>query len=299
MSWLEVELTLDTELAEPVAELLARYCQQGVSITQFKTDNGVAGPSGQMVVRGYLPQNAELEENVARIEQGLRHLGQIQPIPAPAFRTIEDQDWNTRWREHYRPLELGERLLILPSWVEVPDTDRLPVRIDPGMAFGTGTHPSTRLALLAIESSVTQGIRFADIGTGSGILSFAALRLGGGRADAVDSDPKAVELALANASLNGLEDQFHARQGSIEALSFLNRERSGYEVVAANILAPVLMELLSSGLSDLVRSGGTIILSGILEEQSAEMEAAIHSSGLKVDDRLTEYDWVAYCLKKK
>lgn len=299
MSWLEVELTLDPELAEPVAELLARYCQHGISITQFEPDNGAVDPPGALVVRGYLPQDGEMEGKVDRIEQGLWHLSQIQPIPAPSFQTVEDQDWNAGWREHYRPLEVGERLLILPSWVEVPATDRLPIRIDPGMAFGTGTHPSTRLALLAIESVVEEGIRFADIGTGSGILSIAALRLGAERADAVDSDRTAVELATANAALNGLGDRFLVRHGTYETLTSLALEYGRYGLLAANILAPVLVELLSTGISDLALSGGSIVLSGILEEQQDEMEAAIHKAGLNIDDRLTEADWVAYTLRKK
>lgn len=299
MSWLEVELTLDPELVEPVAELLARYCQQGVSITQIETDNGAVDPSGALVVRGYLPQDREMEDKVARIERGLWHLSQIQAIPAPSFQTVEDQDWNARWREHYRPLEVGERLLILPSWVEVPATDRLPIRIDPGMAFGTGTHPSTRLALLAIESMVEEGIRFADIGTGSGILSIAALRLGAERADAVDSDRTAVELAAANAALNGLGDRFLVRHGTYETLTSLALEHGWYGLLAANILAPVLVELLSTGIGDLVLSRGSIVLSGILEEQQGEMEAAIHKAGLRIDSRLTEADWLAYTLRKK
>lgn len=296
MSWIEVELELDRELAEPVSELLARHCPRGVSITQELT---AGQPSKQVSVRAYLPRDSDTDWKRDQIEQGLWHLSQIQDLPSARYRVVEDQDWSALWKEKYRPMEIGERLLVLPSWMDVPGTERLPVRIDPGMAFGTGTHPTTRLALLAVERSVQPGMTFADVGTGSGILSIAALKLGARVAYVADNDPRATELALENARLNGVENRWHSHSGSFERLLDAAGSFAGFDLVAANILAPTLIRLLKDGMADLLGERGSLILSGVLLDHRKSVENAIIGAGLVVAGRLEEGDWHAYLTRNK
>src|SRR6185503_8554280 len=201
MNWLEVSLTVNGELAEAVADVLARFAYSGVMMEQgvkYVDDEDAGTPTGPITVRAYLEVDDQLEDTRQKLEESLYYLGRIQPLPAASYKQIEDQNWMEAWKQHYHPILIGKRLVIVPAWMESPEPSRVAIKIDPGMAFGTGTHPTTQLclelierAILDIRDSKNEGgnvvnasqisnieIRVIDVGCGSGILSIAAIKLG-------------------------------------------------------------------------------------------------------------------------
>ena len=301
MKWLEVSLIVDGEMAEAVAEVLARYVPNGVAIESTAIQADVAGegqPVGALRVCGYLPVDDQLENTRQRIEEALYFLGRIQPLPEPEFKPIVEINWAEAWKKHYRPVAIGERLIIIPAWLDSPDETRIPIRIDPGMAFGTGTHPTTQLCLELLEPRFLQetgvlGADLLDIGCGSGILSIAALKLGASRAFGVDTDSEAVTAAQENAANNGVADRADFVVGSVPEIKAGIFPVTDAPVVVANILAAILIRLLDAGLGDLVSTNGILILSGILEEQLPEMKNALQIHGFEVHRKHQIEDWVA------
>ncbi len=298
MTWLEVSLAVSGELAEAVADLLARHAPGGVALEAEQPEPEGALSAGLVVLRAYLPQDGRLADRRRAIEEGLWHLGRIQPLPAPAFQTVAEQDWAEAWKAHYRPIAIGRRLLILPAWLPIPPGERQPLILDPGMAFGTGTHPSTQLCLAALEDYLQPGCSAVDLGCGSGILSIAAARLGAGRVLALDNDPLAVRVARENLERNGLADRVEIRLGSLpEALA--ENAASGTRLLLANILAPVLEAMLVEGLAGTVVPEGVVILSGILDHQAHHLVAACAECGLTVVETRADGDWRALVLKRR
>src|ERR1044071_8802577 len=154
MNWLEVSLTVNGELAEAVADVLARFAFSGVMMEQgvkYIDDEDAGTPTGPITVRAYLEMNGQIEETRQKLEESLYYLGRIQPLPAASYKEIADQNWMEAWKQHYKPILIGERLVIVPAWMDSPDPNRIPIKIDPGMAFGTGTHPTTQLCLELME----------------------------------------------------------------------------------------------------------------------------------------------------
>jgi ribosomal protein L11 methyltransferase len=304
-AWLEVSLIVNGELAEAVAEVLARYIPAGVVIESTAVYAGPEDENGQAVgplrVCGYLPMDGALEETRRKIEEGLWYLGRITPLPAPVFRPFEEVNWVDAWKQHYHPILVGEGLMIVPAWLNPETGGRLPIRIDPGMAFGTGTHPTTQLCLALTEAYFQQNggnPRVLDIGCGSGILAVAALQLGAAHALGVDIDPLATEASNQNAALNGVSEGLELGVGSVAEVRRGNFSLQQGELVLANILAPVLVRLLDDGLGELVTPGGWLVLSGILAEQSPEVETALTRHNLKLLERRQAGDWVALAAQK-
>ena len=304
-TWLEVSLTVDGELAEAVAEVLARYIPAGVVIESTAVYAGPEDENGQAVgplrVCGYLPVDDQLEETRRKIEEGLWYLGRISPLPAPVFRPFEEVNWVEAWKQHYHPIPVGEGLMIVPAWLEVETGGRMPIRIDPGMAFGTGTHPTTQLCLALTEAYFQQAggrPRVLDIGCGSGILAIAALKLGAVHALGVDIDPLAMDASHQNADLNQVPGGLELGVGSVGEVRQGSFSLQQGELVFANILAPVLVRLLDEGLGELVTPGGWLVLSGILDEQSLEVEAALDRHGLTLLERRQSGDWVALAARQ-
>jgi ribosomal protein L11 methyltransferase len=304
-TWLEISLTVDGEIAEAVAEVLARYLPNGVAIESTAVtanmDDSEGHAVGPLKVYGFLrigdsqpdPADQNLDEIQRKIEQALWYLSRIQPLPAVQYRLIYEADWSEAWKKYYNPILIGKKLAIIPAWLENPYPDRVEIRMNPGMAFGTGTHPTTQLCLEFIEQVVTPGTDVIDIGCGSGILSIGALKLGAVHALAVDIDPDAVRVSRENAALNDVVGTFETGLGSVAEIlqnKFMVRQSP---VVLANILAPVLVDLLNEGLGELVTPGGSLVLSGIIETQLPEILAAIEKNGLLVGSSKQIQDWVA------
>lgn len=299
--WLEISLIVNGELAEAISDILSRHLPNGVVIekaVEYDTNGEGYSASGQARVCGYLPMDEDVEVKKCKLEESLWHLHAIQPLPEIRYQVIPDQNWMEKWKERYHPILVGERLLILPPWLENPEPDRIPIRIDPNMAFGTGTHPTTQLCLGLMEKHLQEGDNLIDIGCGSGILSIGGRLLGASHALAVDIDPLSVQATKDNAVLNDVTTGLEVGLGSVaEAV------QNGYsirqaEIVLANILAPTIMRLFADGLANLLTPGGTLILSGILEPQERDILKAGTERGLIPSEKMQIDDWVAVSLKK-
>ena len=297
MNWLEVSLTVTGELAESVADIFARFAPNGVMTEQgvkFLDDEDEGTATGPITVRAYLEVNEQLEETRQKLEESLFYLGMITPVPTPTYKQIADQNWMEAWKLHYKPILIGQRLLILPAWLESPEPKRIPIKIDPGMAFGTGTHPTTQLCLELMERAVIGNQRLViDVGCGSGILSIAALKLGAKKVLGVDIDIESVKNSRENADLNGVGEELMLGLGSVTEVLSGNFQIKSAPLVVANILAPIIIRLFDAGLADLVEPNGEIILSGILEHQAGSVAAAAEAKGLKLNDQRQIGDWVA------
>jgi ribosomal protein L11 methyltransferase len=294
-------MTIDPELAEAVSELISRFVSNGVVVESGVTYNDAEDegtPFGPARVYGYLAIDDRIEETRQRLEEGLWHLGQIQPLPEPTYRTIQDEDWMASWKQHYRPIQIGKRLLILPAWIEDPQQGRIAVKIDPSMAFGTGTHPTTQLCMELLESTVAPGQPAIDVGCGSGILSIGAVKLGASHALAVDIDNAAVISTRENAQANGVLDSIETGIGSVQEVRNGQFSIRQAPLVLANILAPVIIRLFDAGLADLLAPGGKMVLSGILDTQAQDVVNAAETRGLMKIEQRQINDWVAIWLEK-
>lgn len=309
MNWLEVSLTVDGELAEAVADVLARYAPNGVTTEQgvkFTTEEDEGTPIGPITVRAYLPVDGTIDSRRRDLEEALHYLGMIRPLPAPVFSPVADQNWMEAWKAHYQPIPIGKRLIIVPAWLDSPDHTRLPIRIDPGMAFGTGTHPTTQLCLEFLEEYFAENtlgktpLDVIDIGCGSGILSIAALKLGASFALGMDIDEAAIHASRENAAANAIsEDSFMLAVGSVREVLAGKHKITHAPLVLANILAPVLVRLFGEQLADLVAPGGSIILSGILAEQADSVKRAARTQGLVFSGEKQLADWVTLRYSRK
>lgn len=300
--WLEISLVVSDELAEAVADVLGRFVSQGVVMersVEFNDAEDEGTPYGPVRVSGYLPVDEQLEDVRQQLEQALWYLGRIQPLPEPSYRTIEDQDWMAAWKQHYRPIPVGQKLMILPAWLSLDTEDRIAVRIDPSMAFGTGTHPTTQLCMALLENRVGKNEPVIDVGCGSGILSIAAAKLGAVRALAVDIDPLSVKATLENAQANGVSEQIEAGLGSVAEILQKNFSLDRAPLVLANILAPVIVRLLDAGLAQLVLPGGILILSGIMVDQADSVIEAAARHQLTLIEQQTMGDWIALVMQAK
>jgi ribosomal protein L11 methyltransferase len=295
-------MTVDPELAEAVSELISRFVSNGVVVESGVTYNDAEDegtPFGPSRVYGYLAIDERIEETRARLEEGLWYLGRIQPLPEPTYRTIQDEDWMASWKQHYRPIRVGKRLLILPAWIPDPNQGRIAVKIDPSMAFGTGTHPTTQLCMELLEDTVTVGQPVIDVGCGSGILSIGAVKLGASHALAVDIDNAAVISTRENAQANGVLDKIETGIGSVSEVREGQFSLVQAPLVLANILAPIIIRLFDAGLADLLSAGGKMVLSGILDTQAEDVIRAAEAKGLKRVDLHQINDWVAIVLDKR
>lgn len=312
MNWLEVSLTVNGELAEAVADVFARAAPNGVVAEQgvgFASEDDEGTAQGPITVRAFLPIDEELEARRRQLEESLYYLGRIQPLPEPTYTQVADQNWMEAWKRHYRPIPVGRRLLIVPAWSDHIQAGREQIKIDPGMAFGTGTHPSTQLCLRLLENAIERGIgadeiktgpnAFIDVGCGSGILAIAAIKLGVGKALGVDIDAEALKNARENAIANGVGADLVLGRGSLDEIRRGDFGLRRAPLVAANILAPVIVQLLEHGLATILENGGCMVLGGILQDQSQRVVAAAESTALSLVETQQVGDWVALSMVKQ
>ena len=301
VSWLEVKIVCDGEIAETVSEVLSRYVTQGVvTETDAKYDDAeeVLLETGEIRVFGYLINDETVEEKRQKIEEALWHLNMIQPIPQPTYRVIKNQDWMQSWKQFYKPIKIGKKLLILPEWMDNSEKNRIAIRIDPSMAFGTGTHPTTQLCMRLLEELMPSGINVIDVGCGSGILSITAIKLGAKKALGVDLDYPSIVATKKNADLNQVSDKIEVGLASVTEIREGKFSLMNAEMVVVNILAPIIKRLFKNGLSDLVKDGGTLILSGILERETNEIIETTEAQGFKLLTRYEITDWVGLAFRK-
>ncbi|MEO1290433.1 MAG: 50S ribosomal protein L11 methyltransferase [Chloroflexota bacterium] len=293
--WVEVSLQVDGEAAEAIAQELQKWCHQGVSIEQAGVeagnyDDGDVPPPETLIVRGYFPNDANGEEKRFQIERSLGYMNMMLPMPQPQWRVIADEDWADTWKKHYKPVSLGKRIVVRPLWIDVDlAEDDIEIALDPGMAFGTGTHPTTQLCLEALERMVTPDLEVLDLGCGSGILSIASAKLGAGHVVGVDIEAEAIKATNENAQQNGVAEHITAYQGGLDAVLATEKQ---FDLVVVNILAKIIMAMCEQNLGDTVRAGGRAIFSGIIENQVEDLKTALRKTGLDPVAQYQQGDWI-------
>lgn len=295
MRWLELSVTADVEAVEAVSEILGRVAEgTAVHPTALLRDPGDElaardDPSAPYVVTAHVNDGPEAGAQIEATERALWHLQAfgLRPVGELCIRPVDDTDWTDAWKAYYVPQRVG-RFVIVPTWIEEPAADgEVRIRLDPGMAFGTGLHPTTRgcLALLGELGPMPPSV--LDVGCGSGILAIAAVGLGAGRAVGIDTDPLAVEATRDNARRNGIGDRVAVRHGSLPETP---DERHG--LVLANLVAAVLVQL-APRLAAHTEPGGTLLASGIIAPRAGEVERALSAAGLVVEARREDGEWVS------
>ena len=277
MKWLELCIKVPEEFVEPVSYLFTRY---GRALSLEKADEG------HVVMRTYLP--ATSQQRLARIEVGVRLIVSLRPTGDLQVRPLEEVQWKEEWKRHFHLLRVGRSLVIKPSWIEYQaQPEDLVVELDPGMAFGTGHHPSTRTCLEALEEHFIPEMKVLDLGTGSGILTLAAIKLGADGVVALDIDPSAVKAARQNFRQNGVASRVHLARGTIpHSLT----QGKNFDLVTANINSRVIKEK-APDLLEALAPGGIIIASGIIEEQKQAVETTLLTVGLLHLKTYTLEDW--------
>lgn len=303
MRWLALQVDADVEAVEAVSEILGRLGRgnmvEPLSLIADPADEQALrpDPAAGYRVKTWIPDDPDAPAAVDRTRRALWHLQafDLRPMGELEVVSVDDADWATAWREGYAPMRIG-RLSIVPTWLDVPADAQadggVVLRLDPGMAFGTGLHPTTRLCLELLQGVDAIPPDVLDVGTGSGILALAALRLGATRVVAYDTDPLAVEASRANAESNGLGHGLEVRSGTVPEVA-----AKRFSLILANLVAAVLVEL-APRLAVHATVGGTLIASGIIETRRLEVERALAAVGFTVVDALVDADWVALRLER-
>ena len=309
MEWTDIRLTVakaDAENAEAVATLIAEggiYIEDYSDIEQQVAEIAhvdlieqelLDKPRDTVIIHMYLEPGASPVETLALIAARMEAANIAYTVETEG---VEQEDWQNGWRKYYHPLEIGKRLAVVPSWQQY-DTDRVKLILDPGLAFGTGGHETTSLCLEALDEQVRGGERVLDIGTGSGILAIAALKLGAAVAEGVDIDPVAVRTAGENAALNGIgKDRYTVRWGNVLTDAALRQEMgTGYDIVVANIVADVIMGL-SPHVRPFLKPDGLFLCSGIIDERAAEVLEKLKADGWDVFEQRSSEGWFSYLCK--
>lgn len=302
-TWLEITCDVPADLAEIISEYLTELSGSGVCLENLNVDafsHSEILHSPITTVKAYFTSDDDIDARMADIGSFLNRLSIEYPalhFPPPTVSTVRTEDWSTSWKVNFKPLRVGRRLLIVPSWEEPrPQPDDIVLRLDPGMAFGTGGHETTRLCLELLER-IMDGMppllipSVLDLGTGSGILAMAAVRLGAGRVCAVDIDPQAVMVAQENLAINNLAEQVECSTTPLESLS------GSFDVIMANILAEELVRL-APNLTERMAAGGKLVLSGILAEKEGFVRSGFKGQPLEYIETCREGDWVALLYRK-
>lgn len=300
-TWIELSVLANAESVESVAELFGRYgYNEGVVIEEpYRQDgdgeNLTVDPMRPVAVRTFLADDIDAPAKREALNQGLWHFRQLGEVGQLSERIVREDDWESAWKQHFPVLRIGRHFVIKPTWqeFEAGDGDRV-IHLDPGMAFGTGSHPTTEMCLQAMEKIDCAGLEVLDAGAGSGILSIAVCLLGAKSVDAVEIDPYAARALETNLDLNGFANRSTVIVGPIGASVPAERQ---YDLILANIIARVHIEDAETFGASL-RPGGRMIASGIINEREDEVLEAFGAVGLEVERRLTVGDWVTLTLRR-
>ena len=293
--WIELAVQADNEAVEAVSEIFSRFGYGGgvaidePFVQESDGDNLQIATDRPFVVRTYIPDDEAARDKVEAIERALWHLGQMRYIGPLTASQRAEEDWANAWKEHFYVHRVGERTVIRPPWRDyVRQGDEIVIDLDPGMAFGTGLHPSTQLCLIALEERMRPGLRVLDVGVGSGVLTIAAARHGAAAIDAVDVESVAVRATQDNIARNGLTTPIRVAVGTVEATpEFAAR----YDLVVANIIARIIIEL-APALLAACAPGGRLITSGIIVDRADEVHDALAAAGLTAIEHHQMGDWV-------
>lgn len=314
MDWLELHLDTSPVGIEPMSALLEQQGVEGLIIEDetdfhdflennhqywdYVDEDLMAQKKGVSRITFYLAPDEEGLNTVANIRIAMAAAKEQHPEYAPMLLTMEnvsDSDWENNWQQFYKPMEIGERLLVIPQWEKCDPKGRVTVTLNPGLTFGTGSHATTRLCLRTLDKLVQGGEKVLDLGCGSGILSIAALRLGAKSSFACDIDDKCVDVAYENAALNGIgKDTYTVRWGNVLSDQQLRREMGGgYDIVVANIVADVIIAL-STEVRPYLKEGGCFLTSGIIDDRAEEVAAALRSAGWEILETNSNEGWYSF-----
>jgi ribosomal protein L11 methyltransferase len=311
MKWSEISIHTTQEAVEPISNILHEAGASGVVIEDpyelEKERDNIFGeiyelnpndyPKEGVIVKAYLPINSFLGETIEGIKEAINNL-LIYDIDLGrneiSISEVNEEEWATAWKKYYHPVKISEKFTIVPTWesYEPVHTDELIIELDPGMAFGTGTHPTTVLCIQALERTVQKGDQIIDVGTGSGVLSIAAAMLGAKKVIAVDLDPVAVESARLNVKLNKVQEIVEVKQNNL-----LDDFHGPVDLIVANILAEVILRFHYDA-AKLLKNGGYFITSGIIQNKKNEVRDALLEAGFTIEETLVMEDWVSFIARK-
>jgi ribosomal protein L11 methyltransferase len=303
VGWLELTVEADVEAVEAVSEICGRLghgaAVQPTRLIHDPHDESKAreDPMAPYIVTAHIPDDDAAADAIALTERALWHLQAfgVRPVGSLAVRPVAEVDWTEAWKAEYRPQRIG-RVVISPSWLEITaEADEIVIRLDPGMAFGTGLHPTTRGCLELLQRIEPMPATVLDVGSGSGILGIAALLLRAQRVVALDTDLVAVQTTAANAKANGVGERLEARQGTLGEMA-ANRQ-GPFQLVLANLVATLLVEL-AERLAAHVERGGTLIASGIIAPRGDEVVPALEGAGLVLVERVDDGEWVSLHMRR-
>ena len=314
MDWLELKIDTSHAGLDAVTDMLEQQGVTGVMIDDeadfqsflennrqywdYVDDDLLAQKKGVSRVTFYLERNEDAYGTVAAVRMAMSALKKDHPEYAPLLLTmadVADEDWENNWKQFYKPMEIGSRLLVVPEWEEAADPTRVKLVLNPGLTFGTGSHATTRLCLQALDTHIHGGERVLDLGCGSGILSIAALLLGAKDAFACDIDDKCVGVAYENAALNGVgKEHYTVRAGDVLSDKRLQKEFGGdYDVIVANIVADVIIAL-APQLGKLLKKGGIFLCSGIFDDRADEVREKLVEAGWTIEETRSSEGWFSY-----
>jgi ribosomal protein L11 methyltransferase len=305
MHWLELTVKVHPDAVESVSELMSRYSSEGVVIEEpielIEDGQAYRVREGEPVtVHAYVPMDGTEEEARQRISEGLWHFASIGAhfVGNLETKSVNEEDWANAWKEHFHVTQIGKRIIIRPSWREyTPKDEEVVITLDPGMAFGTGLHPTTRLCLEQVEQRTRPGMRVLDVGTGSGILALAAAKLGAEHVYAIDNSSVAVESATENAVLNEQSERIKVVLGTLDEEA-AQRMAGQYDLVLANIIAHIIGSI-APQLAQVLAPDGLLVASGIIEARRQDAEGPLLEVGLElVEQRMIE-DWMVLVLRKR
>lgn len=324
MRWHEITVNTTEQAVEMISNFLHEFGAGGVSIEESGTLNKKRDtslgqwyelpfndiPEGRAVIKGYFSEGTELDSIMSTLKQsveGLAEFGIDTGYPSYELREVDDEDWANAWKQYFKPVRITERLTIKPTWEEYTASEgEIILELDPGMAFGTGTHATTSLCLKTLEEVIKGGEDVIDVGTGSGILSIAAAKLGARSVLAVDLDPVAVSSATDNVKLNGLEDKISVKLSDLLGV-FKESEAGGgadlgvklpVQVVVANILAEIILLFLDD-VYKVLAPGGCYVVSGVILSKQQDVENGLRAAGFDVEDVRRDGEWVVLIARKR